>query len=84
MSLDPYDFMRLVTVALATVWTLRGSLRTWRFLRRWEARLDDWGVSRAHLRRALMVMIARITILDPVNLGLILALGGIWTYRWAL
>ncbi len=81
---DPYDFVRLVTVTLATVWTVRGLLRTKRFLARWEARLDQWGMERRWLRRAVFLMIARATVLDPINLALMLTLVGVWTLRATL
>ncbi len=79
--LDPYDFVRLVTFALATVWTVRGAWRTQRFLRRWERRFDEWGVERSWLRRCVALSIARATVLDPINLALILVLIGVWTVR---
>ena len=82
--LDAYDFVRLVTFSLATFWTVRGTIRTWRFLRRWEDRLDRWGVQRAFLRRAALRMVLRTTVLDPVNLALMSVLVGVWTFRWSL
>ena len=82
--IDAYDFVRLVTFSLATVWTVRGAIRTVRFLRRWEERLDRWGVPRDFLRRAMLRVVARTTVLDPINLGLMCLLVGVWTYRWTL
>ncbi len=82
--IDPYDFVRLVTFALASVWTIRGAVRTYRFIRRWEARLDAWGLPKEWLRRAALKGVARTTVLDPVNLALILALFGVWTFRATL
>jgi hypothetical protein len=82
--IDPYDFVRLTTGTLALVWTVRGALRTRRFLLRWEARLDAWGMERRWLRRAVLVVVARATVLDPINLALIAALIGVWTLRAGL
>ena len=82
--IDPYDFVRLVTFALATVWSVRGLARTLRFVRRWETRLDVWGLPREWLRRCVLKTLVRTTVLDPVNLGLMLVLVGIWTLRATL
>lgn len=76
---DPYDFVRLVTASLAAFWTARGALRTWRFLRGAEERLAPYRVERSWLRRMVLIALARTTVLDPVNLALMLALLGIWT-----
>jgi hypothetical protein len=82
--IDPYDFVRLTTGTLAFVWTVRGVLRTRRFLSRWEARLDAWGMERRWLRRAVLTVVARTTVLDPVNLALMAALVSLWTLRAGL
>ncbi|MEM7306053.1 MAG: hypothetical protein AAF682_05250 [Planctomycetota bacterium] len=79
--LDPYDFVRYTTFLIATVWTVRGAARTWSFYKRWEERLLQWGVSPLFLRRAVLAMVARITVLDPINLALMLTLVGVWTFR---
>lgn len=81
---DPYDFVRLTTAVLALVWTVRGAIRTRRFLARWEARLDRWGMEKRWLRRAVFVVVARATVLDPINLALMLILVGVWTLRAGL
>lgn len=81
---DPYEFVRYVTMGLALVWSVRGAIRTQRFVTRWEARLDSWGVERRWLRGAVLVALARVTVLDPINLALGLALVGVWTLRPAL
>jgi hypothetical protein len=80
---DPYDFVRIVTGLLAVVWTARGTLRTWRFLRRWERRCDRFHLKHAWLRRAVLLVVARATVLDPLNLALMLVLVGVWTLRAA-
>ena len=78
---DPFVFVRVVTFTLATVWTVRGALRTRAFIQRWGARFDRWGVERGFLRRAVFVFLARVTVLDPTNLALLLLLGALWTLR---
>ncbi|MCZ6597436.1 MAG: hypothetical protein O7B99_07355 [Planctomycetota bacterium] len=79
--IDPYDFIRLTTLFLAAIWTARGLWRTWRFLRRWEGRLHDWGIERTWLRRMVVRMLARATVLDPVNLALMILLVSSWVVR---
>ena len=78
MNLDPYTFIRLVTFSLATFWTLRMVLRTVRFLDRWERRLEGFGIERRWLRRQVSVAMLRASVLDPINLGLLLILVGVW------
>jgi len=82
--IDPYDFVRAVTVTLATVWTIQGFRRAARFVGRWERRLEPLGISRAFLRRQVAITLLRTTVLDPVNLALMLTLLGIWTIRWLI
>ena len=78
MTLDPYTFIRSVTMSLGTFWTLRMVLRTVRFLDRWERRLEPLGIDRSFLRRQALKMLLRASILDPVNLALMLALVTVW------
>ena len=77
-DLSPYGFVRAVTLALATFWLVRGTLRTVGFARNWEARLYAWGLSRHWLRRQVAIVAVRATVLDPVNLALGLLLVALW------
>ena len=79
MNLDPYTFIRSVTFSLATFWTLRMVMRTVRFLDRWERRLEPLGLQRIWLRRQVLEMMLRASVLDPVNLALSLALVAVWS-----
>ena len=79
--IDPYEYVRAVTVGMATIWTVGGVLRMWRFTRRWRRRMAVAGMSRAWTRRMLRTMVLRITVFDPVNLGLMLVLLLLWTVR---
>jgi len=81
---DPYDFVRIVTGLLAALWTTRAALRTLRFLHRWERRCDRFHLKHPWLRRAVLLVAARATVLDPVNLFLMLVLVGVWTLRAVL
>ena len=76
---DPYDYVRFVTAALAAFWTARGGLRTSRLLRRAERELEPYRIERAWLRRIALITLARITVLDPVNLALMIVLLVLWT-----
>lgn len=79
--IDPYDFVRGVTMSMATLWTVLGLRRSVRFVRRWETRLEPLGISRRWIRRQVVLTILRTTVLDPVNLALMLLLVGIWGLR---
>ncbi len=81
--IEPYEYVRLVTLLLASVWTLRGLWRALSFVRAWERRLAGVGASAPWLRRKVFVVLVRATVLDPVNLALLLVLVGIWTRVWA-
>ncbi|MEX1025012.1 MAG: hypothetical protein WD226_08035 [Planctomycetota bacterium] len=77
-ELSPYGFVRAVTLALATFWMVRGTLRTIGFARNWELRLYAWGLSRHWLRRQIAIVAVRATVLDPVNLALGFVLLALW------
>jgi len=79
MNVEPYSFIRAVTLTLATFWTLRAGFRMVRFLDRWERRLAGAGMDRAWLRRQALVFSIRTTVADPLNLLLMLVLTAIWT-----
>lgn len=79
MTVEPYPFIRSVTLVLAAFWTLRAAFRMVRFLDRWERRLLSLGLDRAWLRRQALVFSLRTTLADPLNLALMLVLTAIWT-----
>ena len=81
---DPYDFVRLTTGTLALVWTVRGFVRTRRFLARWQGRFERWGLDPRYLRRAVVTVVARATVLDPINLARMCARVCVWTLRASL
>jgi hypothetical protein len=76
---DPYVFVRAVTMSTAAFWTLRGLVRAARFVRRWERRMHPLGLPHAWFRAQVARMLVRATILDPVNVGLMLVLLAIWS-----
>lgn len=77
--IDPYTFIRAVTVSLAVFWTVRGVVRTVRFLDRWERRFQALGLERAWLRRQALGVLARATFFDPANVALGCALIALWS-----
>ena len=77
--IDPYRYVRLVTITLGGIWTLAALLRLVRFGRRWENRLHAIGIQRSWFRRRLVHLALRATILDPVNATLFALLMGLWT-----
>lgn len=78
IDLEPFRFVRIVTIAVATYWTVRGVLRTVGFARNWERRLHGWGLSRRWMRKQVAVVALRSTILDPLNLALCVTLVFLW------
>lgn len=82
MSLpEPYTFVRAVTISLATLWTITGFVRLFRFGRRWEHRLGVIGLRRRWMARQITIVALRATVLDPVNLALLALLFALWSVR---
>ena len=81
MIVEPYAFVRGLTIGLATLWTIFGLVRLYRFAARWRDRLVPLGLPDGWLRRQLFVFVLRSTVLDPVNLGLLLFLFACWSLR---
>ena len=79
---DPYRFVRFVTISLGSFWTVAAGTRMIRLSRSWEARMHHLGIPRSWFRRQILMVIVRTTVLDPINLGLICLLVGIWTLGW--
>ncbi len=79
MLIEPYTYVRAITIGLGLLWTLGGALRMLRFARRWRDRLRPLGLSDAWLRRQVATAALRATVLDPVNLALLLLLFGLWS-----
>lgn len=78
--IEPYAFVRGVTIALGSTWTIMGIARVVRFAASWEKRLVPLGLDRPWLRRQVAIACLRATVLDPVNLAVMLLLAGLW---WA-
>jgi len=77
--IEPYVLVRGVTLALGVTWTITGLARAVRFAASWEERLVPLGLERRWLRRQVTVACLRATLLDPVNLALMLFLAGLWS-----
>lgn len=81
MTLNPYSFIRIVTVSLGTIWTLTALVRISRFSRRWRKKLSVLGIEDRWWRRQVRLACLRATVLDPTNLALMVVLLGLWTLR---
>jgi len=81
---DPYRFVRFVTITLGSIWSVAAAFRLFRMSRRWETHMRRYGIPRSWFRRQILTIIVRTTVLDPVNLGLICLLAGIWTIGWVV
>lgn len=79
--LEPYLYVRAITLGLGALWGVQWFFRILRFARRWRGRLLMLGASERWLRNMLLVTVLRTTILDPVNLALMFLLTGLWTLR---
>ena len=84
MLIDPYTYVRTITLGLATLWTIGAAIRVLRFTFRWEKRLVLIGLPKPWIRKQVAIATLRATVLDPVNLALMLTLVGSWTVRWVV
>jgi hypothetical protein len=82
--IEPYTFMRGVTIALAATWSVMGLVRIVRFAARWKRRLGPLGFGEQDWRRWVAIACLRATVLDPINLALMCLLVAIWTIGGAL
>jgi hypothetical protein len=79
--IEPYAFVRAVTIALGATWTVIGTVRMLRFAWSWEQRLEPLGFDRSWSRRQAALVCLRTTVLDPLNLALLCLLAGLWSLR---
>jgi len=79
--IEPYLYVRAITLGLGTLWSIQWAFRLVRFANRWRGRLLMLGASERWLRNLLLVTVLRTTILDPINLALMFLLTGLWTLR---
>jgi hypothetical protein len=78
MTIEPYPFIRVITFTMATFWSLRSYWDMGRSIDRWERRLEPFGIRRKWLRIQFLRAALRATVLDPLNLALILVLVSVW------
>ena len=81
---EPYTYVRAITIGLGTVWTVFGIARMVRFYLRWRRRLEPLGFERPWLALQVRTFVLRTTVLDPINLALMLTLVGVWLLRWLI
>ena len=79
--IDPYAFIRIVTVSLGLTWTVLGLVRAIRFAGNLHRRLAVLDLDERWWRRQLALACLRATVLDPTNLALLCLLVGLWTLR---
>ena len=82
--IGPYGFIRAVTIGLAVVWSTATLVRLVRFAGLWQSRLVRVGASPRWLRRQLAIATLRTTVLDPLNLLLMLVLLNLWIFGGAV
>ena len=84
MTIEPYVYVRALTLGLGSLWTIFAVLRMRRFFMLWRARLVPLGFHEDWLRCQVIRFGLRITILDPWNLSLMLLLVFVWILRATL
>jgi hypothetical protein len=78
--IEPYAFVRGVTLALGLLWSTAALVRLARASRQWRARLADLGVEPRQWRRWIAHVALRTVVLDPLNLALICLLAALWSW----
>jgi hypothetical protein len=71
------DLVRTLALALGAYWTLRGLWRSWRAIQRYDTLATSHGFSPGFVRRSVLTVLLRATLLDPWNLALGLLLAGL-------
>ncbi len=77
--IEPYVFIRSVTLALGVTWTVTGIVRALRLAAEWKLKLAPLGLDERGWRRWIAIVCLRATVLDPTNLALLCLLVGLWT-----
>ena len=77
--IEPYVFVRAITLGLGALWAIFWFARIIRFERRWRVRLEPLKINERRWRRWIAVTFLRATLLDPINLALMFLLAGLWT-----
>ena len=74
LPLAPHVFVRGLTAGLALFWTLRGAVRVVRGVLELDRLCARYGLPRGVVRRTACWVLLRATVLDPVNLGLMVTI----------
>lgn len=69
--LDGAELVRILALALGAYWALRGLWRSWRSIQRYDALAASHGFSAGFVRRTVLTLLLRATLLDPLNLALL-------------
>ncbi len=78
------ELVRALALALGAYWALRGLWRSWRAIQRYDALATSHGFSPGFVRRGVLTVLLRATLLDPWNLALGMLLLGLlaWSAPW--
>ena len=77
--IEPYTFVRSVTVGLGAIWTTTGLLRTLRTAKDLRERLSPLSIDDRWWRRQITLVVLRATVLDPLNVALLCLLAWLCT-----
>jgi hypothetical protein len=77
--IEPYVYVRGVTMALGVWWTVMGLRRTLQVARAWRDRLRFLGFEDRWWLRQVTRVVLRATLLDPLNLALLCLLLALWS-----
>jgi hypothetical protein len=77
--IEPYAFIRTVTLALGVTWSVMAAVRILRNAAEWKQKLTPLGLEEREWRRWIALACLRATVLDPLNLALLCLLVGLWT-----
>lgn len=77
--IEPYEFVRAVTMGLGATWSTLALRRTLRAAREWKKRLHLLAPGERWWWRQVTLASLRVTVLDPLNLALLFLLAGLWS-----
>jgi hypothetical protein len=77
--IEPYVFVRAVTIGLGALWCTTALVRTLRSTREWRERLRPLAIDERWWRRQIVRVALRVTVLDPLNLALLFLLLWLWS-----
>lgn len=76
--IDPYSLMRMCTLVIFGFWSVRGYRNTFLLIRHLERVAGVAGMPAKMVRVMVFKYALRVTVLDPINLGLLMISGLLW------